>query len=53
MRNPAAGRVEYYEATALGFGALRNVMSFNWVARALRHIVVVGLGIPIVHYFDD
>ena len=29
------------------------MLSFNWVARALRHILVVGLGLPIIHYYDD
>ena len=51
--DPTQGKMVYFETLACGFGALRTVMSFNWTARALRYIIVVGMLIPISHYFDD
>ena len=35
--SPEAGRVVYFEHLPLAFGGRLNVMSFNWVARALRY----------------
>ena len=43
----------YFEHLPLAFGGRLNVLSFNWVARALWWVLVVGLGLPITHYFDD
>ena len=53
MYNPQSGRTEYYEHIPLAFGARTSVLSFNLLARALRHVLVVGVGVPIEHYFDD
>ena len=51
--NPQLGKVQYFEQSSLAFGAKMNVISFNWVARALWFVMVVGLSLPVTHYFDD
>ena len=51
--NSTKGRRELYIQRALPFGASAAVLGFNWVARALRYILVQGLKIMVSNYFDD
>ena len=53
VRRPSDGAVVFFEHLPLAFGGRMNVLSFNAVSRALCFILVVGLGVPIEHYFDD
>ena len=45
--DPHSKRTVYFEHLPLAFGGRMNVLSFNWVARALWWTLVVGLGLPI------
>ena len=47
------GEWQFFEAIALGFGARDAVLSFNLMARALRHILNVLLWIAATHFYDD
>ena len=51
--NARLGRPELYIQRALPFGASAAVMAFNWVARAIRWILVRGLRLMASNYFDD
>ena len=47
------GEWQFFESTALGFGARNAVFGFNLPARAIRHILNVCLWVPATHFFDD
>ena len=44
---------QFFEAVALGFGARDAVLSFNLMARGLRHILNILLWIAATHFYDD
>ena len=51
--NPHLRRAEIFAPVALGFGARNAVNGFNAFARAIQFILVAGLLVPVLHYFDD
>ena len=53
LENPKIDEVEFFEATALPFGAAAAVHGFNRTAMALNHLVHEYAGTPCTHYFDD
>ena len=53
LSNPLDGVLAFFEAVALGFGARNAVKGFNLFARALRHLIIVGLVCPTTHFYDD
>lgn len=53
LKNPDSGKVEFFLATALPFGASAAVHGFNRAAMAINHMVHEYVGVPCTHYFDD
>ena len=53
LKNPDIGKVEFFLATALPFGASAAVHGFNRAAMSINHMVHEYVGVPCTHYFDD
>jgi len=53
LKNPDTGAIEFYQATALPFGASAAVHGFNRAASAVNFLLHSELGTPVTNYFDD
>lgn len=51
--NPTAGRHDFFEQPPLGFGASASVLSFNWVAEALKAVLVDLFAVALTAFYDD
>ena len=51
--DPDAKRHQWYVLRALPFGGTASVRQFNRVAFALRMLLIVDFGIPVLAYYDD
>jgi hypothetical protein len=51
--NPFKKKLAYFQQPALAFGAAASVFSFNWVAAALREILVGIFHIGATNFYDD
>ena len=51
--NPFKKEFVYFQQPALAFGAAASVFSFNWVAAALREILVGIFHIGATNFYDD
>ena len=53
LKNLDTGRAEFFQCTALPFGASAAVHGFNRAAMALDYLLHESVGIRCTHYFDD
>ena len=51
--SPEGRRILYFAQPTLAFGAAASVLSFNWVAVALREVLIVLFIICATKFYDD
>ena len=51
--NPTDKQYAFFEQPPLGFGASASVISFNWVAAALKSVLVEIFTVALTNFYDD
>ena len=51
--DPATGTHKFFEQAPLAFGASSSVLSFNWVAEAIKQILISIFHVAATNFYDD
>ena len=51
--SPAAGKHVFFEQLPLAFGASASVISFNWVAAAIKAVLTELFAVALTNFYDD